>query len=69
MAVGYALNCLATLYDTDKGSVALIGEDVAASPVIPPFANAQGPIAGIAPGHSAFHAAAADQRSGRTITG
>jgi hypothetical protein len=42
LAVGYALNCLATLYDTDKGSVALIGSDVAASPVIPPFANAQG---------------------------
>jgi hypothetical protein len=40
--VGYALNCLATLYDTDKGSVALIGNDVAASPVIPPLANAQG---------------------------
>jgi predicted acyltransferase len=42
MIVGYALNCLATLYDTDKASVALIGEDVAASPVIPPFANAKG---------------------------
>ena len=43
MGVGYALNCLATLYDTDKGSVAVIeGSDVAASPVIPPFANARG---------------------------
>ena len=42
MGVGYALNCLATLYDTDKGTVALIGEDVAASPVIPPFDNARG---------------------------
>jgi predicted acyltransferase len=42
MVFGYALNCLATLYDTDKGSVALIGNDVAASPVVPPFANAQG---------------------------
>jgi hypothetical protein len=42
MSVGYALNCLATLYDTDKGTVALIGEDIAASPVVPPFANAQG---------------------------
>ena len=28
MAVGYALNCLGTLYDTDKGaSVALIGKE------------------------------------------
>ena len=35
MGVGYAFNCLATLYDTDKGSVELIG-DVAASPVFPP---------------------------------
>jgi len=42
MGMGYALNCLATLYDTDKGSVSLIGDDVAASPVIPPFANAAG---------------------------
>jgi hypothetical protein len=42
LAVGYALNCLATLYDTDKGSVPLIGIDIAASPVIPPFANAKG---------------------------
>ena len=43
MAVGYALNCLATLYDTDKGaSVPLLGKDVAASPVLPPFANAKG---------------------------
>jgi predicted acyltransferase len=43
MGVGYALNCLATLYDTDKGAtVELIGEDVAASPVIPPFSNVKG---------------------------
>jgi predicted acyltransferase len=41
MAVGYALNGLSTLYDTDKATVPVIG-DVAASPVIPPFANAQG---------------------------
>ena len=41
MVLGYAFNCLATLYDTDKGSVEVIG-DVAASPVIPPFANAKG---------------------------
>jgi predicted acyltransferase len=43
LAVGYALNCLGTLYDTDKGSVPLIGKDVAASPVLPPFENARGP--------------------------
>jgi predicted acyltransferase len=42
MCLGYACNCLATLYDTNKGSVALIGTDVAASPVVPPFANANG---------------------------
>ena len=43
MTFGYALNCLATLYDTDKGAtVELIGEDVAASPVIPQFANYKG---------------------------
>jgi hypothetical protein len=42
MAAGYALNCLATLYDTDKGTVAVIDKDVAASPVIPPFDNAKG---------------------------
>jgi predicted acyltransferase len=41
-AAGYGLNCAATLYDTDKGSVALIRDNVAASPVIPPFANARG---------------------------
>ena len=40
--MGYALNCVATLYDTDKGSVALVGNDIAASPVIPPVAIAQG---------------------------
>jgi predicted acyltransferase len=42
MSVGYVINCAATLYDTDKGSVALMDGDVAASPVIPPFANAKG---------------------------
>jgi hypothetical protein len=41
LAVGYALNCLGTLYDTDKASVPLIG-DVALSPVVPPFASAKG---------------------------
>jgi hypothetical protein len=41
MAIGYGLNCVATLYDTDKGSVPVLG-DVAASPVIPPFTNAEG---------------------------
>jgi len=41
LIVGYALNCLGTLYDTDKASVPRIG-DVAASPVMPPFGNAQG---------------------------
>lgn len=42
MAIGYGLNCLATLYDKDKGSVELIGKDVAASPVVPPWENARG---------------------------
>jgi predicted acyltransferase len=42
LASGYALNCLATLYDTDKGSVAVLEGGIAASPVIPSFANAQG---------------------------
>ena len=43
MGFGYAFNCLGTLYDTDKGvSVPLIDKDVAASPVLPPFANARG---------------------------
>ena len=47
LAVGYALNCLTTLYDTDKGSVPVLG-DVAATPVIPPIANAQGrPLASL----------------------
>ncbi len=41
MAVGYALNCLSTLYDTDKATVPVIG-DVATSPVVPPLANASG---------------------------
>ncbi len=43
MLVGYAANCLDTLYDTDKGNVAVLsGGDVAASPVIPPWGNMQG---------------------------
>jgi predicted acyltransferase len=42
MVCGYALNCLGTLYDTDKASVPLIGKDIAASPVLPPFVNAKG---------------------------
>jgi Heparan-alpha-glucosaminide N-acetyltransferase, catalytic len=41
LAVGYALNCLGTLYDTDKASVPLLG-DVASSPVIPPLAGVKG---------------------------
>jgi hypothetical protein len=41
LAIGYALNCLGTLYDTDKASVPTIG-DVALSPVIPPLENAKG---------------------------
>ncbi len=45
MALGYAFNCLTTLYDTDKGDVKVIG-NVAASPVLPTFRNASGrPIA------------------------
>ena len=35
------LNCLTTLYDTDKADVEVLG-DVAASPVLPPFGNASG---------------------------
>jgi predicted acyltransferase len=42
MALGYVLNGLGTLYDTDKASVPLIGEFIAASPVLPPLGNAQG---------------------------
>jgi predicted acyltransferase len=53
LASGYGLNCLGTLYDTDKASVSmivdtdkatgrLVAANVAASPVIPPFENAQG---------------------------
>ncbi|WP_337173403.1 heparan-alpha-glucosaminide N-acetyltransferase domain-containing protein [Paludisphaera sp.] len=41
-ALGYGLNGLATLYDTRHGSVEVAGKDVAASPVVPPFANASG---------------------------
>jgi predicted acyltransferase len=42
MALGYAFNCLGTLYDTDKGTVPVIGKDVSATPVWPPFENARG---------------------------
>jgi predicted acyltransferase len=48
MAIGYGLNCLGTLYDTDKATVALVKNkegkdtDVAESPVWPPLANASG---------------------------
>jgi hypothetical protein len=42
MAIGYGLNCLGTLYDTDRASVALLEGEVAASPVVPPLANASG---------------------------
>ncbi len=42
MAFGYALNCLGTLYDTDKASVPLLGNDIAAAPVLPPFENVKG---------------------------
>jgi Heparan-alpha-glucosaminide N-acetyltransferase, catalytic len=41
MALGYAFNCLTTLYDTDKGDVKVLGE-VAESPVLPPFGNVSG---------------------------
>jgi hypothetical protein len=40
MALGYVLNCLATLYDTDKAVVEVV-DGVAISPVRPPFANAR----------------------------
>ncbi len=44
MAIGYALNGLGTLYDTDTGSVPLVEgrPDIAASPVMPPLTNASG---------------------------
>jgi predicted acyltransferase len=43
MLLGYASNCLSTLYDTDKGfEVPVLKGDVAASPVIPPWQNARG---------------------------
>jgi len=42
MLLGYGFNCLGTLYDIDRGTVEVGPKDVAASPVIPPFANAQG---------------------------
>jgi len=42
MAVAYGLNCMATLYDTDRGSVEVVRGNIAASPVVPPFANAKG---------------------------
>jgi predicted acyltransferase len=41
--VGYLGNCLATLYDTDKGTVAVLkGGKIAASPVVPPLGNLAG---------------------------
>ncbi|WP_197490971.1 heparan-alpha-glucosaminide N-acetyltransferase domain-containing protein [Planctomyces sp. SH-PL62] len=42
MVLGYGLNGLTTLYDTRYGSVEVAGKNVAASPVIPPWSNAQG---------------------------
>jgi hypothetical protein len=42
MVVAYGLNCLAPLYDTDRGSVEVVHGNIAASPVVPPFANAKG---------------------------
>lgn len=43
MVIGYSLNCLATLYDTDKGfEVAVLPGNVAASPVLPPWGNIRG---------------------------
>jgi predicted acyltransferase len=48
MAIGYGLNGLGTLYDTDKATVALVKNkegkdtDVAESPVWPPLGNASG---------------------------
>lgn len=42
MVVAYGLNCLSTLYDTDKGTVEVGPKDVAASPVLPPFSNLKG---------------------------
>jgi hypothetical protein len=58
MAVGYGFNCLGTLYDTDKASVPVVNDkgeivdpsqgNIAASPVIPPLANASGrPLASL----------------------
>jgi predicted acyltransferase len=48
MTIGYALNCLGTLYDTDKASVPLAKENIATSPVVPPLSNASGrPIASL----------------------
>lgn len=54
MAAGYGLNCLGTLYDTDRASVAVAADpqgkptDVAASPVIPPLSNVRGrPVASL----------------------
>ena len=42
MVIGYALYCLATLYDIEKGSLAVLPGDIAASPVLPPLKNASG---------------------------
>ena len=43
MLIGYAANCLTTLYDTDKGrSPCSPGGEMAESPVMPPWKNMQG---------------------------
>ena len=60
MTVGYALNCLATLYDTDKGSVALDRQRRRRLAGDSSVCQRQGPIARFAVGHSSVHAAATD---------
>jgi predicted acyltransferase len=42
MVIGYAMNGLGTLYDTDRASVEVLKGDIAASPVVPPLGNASG---------------------------
>ncbi|ODT99813.1 MAG: hypothetical protein ABS79_04060 [Planctomycetes bacterium SCN 63-9] len=44
MVAAYGLNCLATLYDTDRGNEVELSQkkEIAASPVLPPFSNAKG---------------------------
>ena len=58
LAVGYALNCLATLYDTDKGSVALDRQRHRRLAGDSSACQRQGPIARVTSSHSSFHAAA-----------